>query len=125
MVYRIYVEKKEELANEARELAGEARDFLGIRSLEKVRILNRYDVENIDKELFDQAVHTVFSEPQLDQTFEHLPETDAQVFAVEFLPGQYDQRADSAAQCIQIISQGERPAVHTAKVYLLYGNLSA
>ena len=125
MVYRIYVEKKEELANEARELAGEARDFLGILSLEKVRILNRYDVENIDKELFDQAVHTVFSEPQLDQTFEHLPETDAQVFAVEFLPGQYDQRADSAAQCIQIISQGERPAVHTAKVYLLYGNLSA
>ena len=63
MVYRIYVEKKEELANEARELAGEARDFLGILSLEKVRILNRYDVENIDKELFDQAVHTVFSEP--------------------------------------------------------------
>ena len=125
MVYRIYVEKKEELANEARELAGEARDFLGIQSLEKVRILNRYDVENIDKELFDQAVRNVFSEPQLDQTFEHLPETDAQVFAVEFLPGQYDQRADSAAQCIQIISQGERPAVHTAKVYLLYGNLSA
>ena len=124
MVYRIYVEKKEELANEARELAGEARDFLGIQSLEKVRILNRYDVENIDKELFDQAVRNVFSEPQLDQTFEHLPETDAQVFAVEFLPGQYDQRADSAAQCVQLLTQGERPQVVSAKLIGVKGSIT-
>ena len=124
MVYRIYVEKKEELANEARALLSEARDFLGITNLTGVRILNRYDVENIEEELFRQTIGTVFSEPQLDRTYEHLPETDDVVFAVEPLPGQYDQRADSAAQCIQIISQGDRPAVATAKVYLLAGDLS-
>ena len=125
MVYRIYVEKKPELANEARALLSDANAFLGIKGLEKVRLINRYDVENITEELFDYAVGTVFSEPQLDMTSRELSvEGAAAVFAVEYLPGQFDQRADSAAQCIQIISQGERPTVRTAKVYALYGTLT-
>ncbi len=125
MVYRIYVEKKPELANEARDLHNEVRNILLIKSLEKVRVINRYDVENIEKDLFDYAVGTVFSEPQLDITSTELNGEGAKVFAVEPLPGQFDQRADSAAQCIQIISQGDRPTVKTAKVYLLYGDLTA
>ena len=126
MVYRIYVEKKQGLANEAKSLRYDIRHILMIKSLEDVRIINRYDVENIDGELFDYAKKTVFSEPQLDDIYDELPEADgANVFAVEFLPGQFDQRADSAAQCIQIISRGERPTVRAAKVYILYGNLSA
>ncbi len=124
MVYRIYVEKKPELANEARDLHNEVRNILQIKSLEKVRVINRYDVENIEKDLFDYAVGTVFSEPQLDITSTELNGEGAKVFAVEPLPGQFDQRADSAAQCIQIISQGDRPTVKTAKVYLLYGDLT-
>ena len=124
MVYRIFVEKKEELRNEARGLLKDIRGLLQIKSVEKVRIINRYDVDKIEKELFDYAVNTVFSEPQLDVTYTELENDGAQMFAVEFLPGQFDQRADSAAQCIQIISQGERPRVRTAKVYMLYGNIT-
>ncbi len=125
MVYRIYVEKKAGLDQEARSLLGDARTLLGIRSLEKVRLLNRYDAEGLSEELFRYAVRAVFSEPQLDRVWEE-PELDgAAVFAVEYLPGQFDQRADSAAQCIQILSQGERPAVRSAKVYALYGAFSA
>ena len=98
MVYRVYVEKKAELANEARALKNEIESLLQITSVDTLRVLNRYDVENIEKDLFDQAVPTVFSEPQLDIVTYHLerPET-AWAFAVEPLPGQYDQRADSAA----------------------------
>ena len=125
MVYRIYVEKKPALANEARSLLSDCRNLLGIDALQDVRLLNRYDAENISGDLFDYAVQTVFSEPQLDIASEN-PKLDGDcVFAVEYLPGQFDQRADSAAQCIQIISRGERPTVRTAKVYVLYGGLSA
>ncbi|MBE6547029.1 MAG: phosphoribosylformylglycinamidine synthase [Ruminococcaceae bacterium] len=124
MVYRIYVEKKKELANEARNLFNEIKNLLSIDTLEDLRMMNRYDVENIERSLFDEAVRTVFSEPQLDIVTEALPNDGATVFAVEYLPGQFDQRADSAAQCIQLFSQGERPTVRTARVYLLYGNLS-
>ncbi len=124
MVYRIFVEKKKELAGEARTLLNDARTLLGIESLEDVRLANRYDAENITEELFNYAKTTVFSEPQLDIISDEADFGDATVFAVEFLPGQYDQRADSAAQCIQIISQGERPTVKTAKVYALYGKLT-
>ena len=123
MVYRIYVEKKKELAKEAADLLREARELLGLDRLTGVRVINRYDVENIEKSLFDYAVKTVFSEPQLDLVSETL-EAQGTVFAVEYLPGQFDQRADSAAQCIQIISQGERPTVRTAKVYVLEGALT-
>ncbi len=124
MVYRIYVEKKEALANEARALLSEIRTFLGISSVERVRVINRYDAENIDKELFDYAVGTVFSEPPVDNVYTELEDDGARVFATEYLPGQFDQRADSAAQCIQLISQGNKPDVASAKVYMLYGNIS-
>ena len=125
MVYRVYVEKKKELANEAKSLLGELVNLVGIKELEDLRLINRYDVENIEKHLFDYAVSGVFSEPQLDNVFYTLPSDKGYIFAVEYLPGQFDQRADSAAQCIQIISRGERPTVRTAKVYCLYGKLSA
>ena len=125
MVYRIFVEKKKELRNEARGLLKDINGLLQISSVKDVRVINRYDVDNIEKELFDYAVGTVFSEPQLDVTYTDLENDGAEMFAVEFLPGQFDQRADSAAQCIQIISQGERPRVRTAKVYMLYGNITA
>ncbi len=124
MVYRVYVEKKKELAFEAKSLLGDARTLLGIDSLTDVRVINRYDAENISKALFDYAKQTVFSEPQLDIVSDELQAENATVFAVEYLPGQFDQRADSAAQCIQIISQGDRPTVHSAKVYVLTGELS-
>ena len=124
MVYRIYVEKREGLRNEAAALLSDINNLLSITSLTDVRVINRYDVENIDRELFDYAVGTVFSEPQLDVASEALHAEGAYVFAVEYLPGQFDQRADSAAQCIQIISQGERPAVRSAKVYALCGDLT-
>lgn len=125
MVYRVYAEKKKALAQEAKTLTDNIREFLGITALEKVRVLHRYDLENISRELFEYAVKTILSEPQLDDVFYDLPETDASaVFAVEYLPGQFDQRADSASQCIQILSQGERPLVRSAYVYLLFGNLT-
>ena len=124
MVYRVFVEKKKELAHEANNLKEDIRSLLRIDALEDLRIVNRYDVENIEPELFDYAVKTVLSEPQLDIVRRSLDCAGAQVFAVEYLPGQFDQRADSAAQCIQIISQAQRPEVRTAKVYLLYGALS-
>ncbi len=125
MVYRVYVEKKKELANEARSLLSDAKGLLGIKNLKDVRVFNRYDAENISEELFDYAVKTVFSEPQLDIASDTLEADDAAVtFATEFLPGQFDQRADSAAQCIQIISQSDRPVIRSAKVYALYGDLT-
>ena len=122
MVYRVYVEKKEGLRHEATGLLGELRSLLGITALENIRVLNRYDVALEDEKLFERAVRTVFSEPQVDNTFDVLPAGTA--FAVEPLPGQYDQRADSASQCIQLMTKGDRPVVRTAKVYLLEGNLS-
>ena len=124
MVYRVYVEKRPGLTAEADALAGDIRTLLGISSLEGLRLLNRYDVENISPALFDHSVKTILSEPQLDVVTDTLPEGGI-LFAVEYLPGQFDQRADSAAQCIQILSQGERPLVRSARVYHLTGNLSA
>ncbi len=124
MVYRIFVEKKPGLDNEAKGLLNEAKHLLGIENLDDIRLFNRYDAENITEELFDYAVKTVFSESQLDNVSSSVEIPGAYVFAVEALPGQFDQRADSAAQCIQIISQGERPLIRTAKVYALYGALT-
>ena len=124
MVYRVYVEKKPGQTHEASNLLKEVKDFLQIGALESVRVLNRYDVENIDEKLFSYAVSTVFSEPQVDNVSYDCP-VGSIVFAVEPLPGQFDQRADSAAQCIQILSQGDRPSVRSAKVYVLEGNLTA
>ncbi len=125
MVYRIFVEKRPELAHEANGLLNELKNLVGIAGLTSVRLLNRYDVENIEADLFDKAVRTIFSEPQLDTVSDTLTaEEGTVVFAVEPLPGQFDQRADSAAQCIQLQSQGDRPTVRSAKVYVLAGDLS-
>ena len=123
MVYRVYVEKKKGQTHEADSLLKEVREFLQIKGLDSVRVLNRYDVERIEESLFSYAVNTVFSEPQVDNVTYEVPAGQV-VFAVEPLPGQFDQRADSAAQCIQILSQGERPTVRSAKVYVLEGALS-
>ena len=125
MVYRIFTEKKKELAAEARALLNDINTLLQIKSATSLRVINRYDAENITKELFDYAVNTVFSEPQLDNTYSELESDGAAVLAVEYLPGQFDQRADSTAQCIQLISKGNRPLIRTAKVYMLYGNITA
>ena len=124
MVYRIFVEKKEGLAHEAMSLLSDVNSLLLINSVKNIRILNRYDVENIDKDLFDYCKMTVFAEPQLDIVTDCFADDNATVFAVEYLPGQFDQRADSAAQCIQIISKGDRPLVKTAKIYAIYGDVS-
>jgi len=123
MVYRVYVEKKTGHTHEADSLLREVKEFLQIPGLHSVRVLNRYDVEKIDEKLFSYAVNTVFSEPQVDTVSYDVPNGQV-VFAVEPLPGQFDQRADSAAQCIQILSQGERPLVRTAKIYVLEGQLT-
>ena len=126
MVSRIYVEKKPGFDVEAQQLLHELRGTLGIDGLKGIRLINRYDVEGASDELFQQCVPTVFSEPQSDDAFTELPVEDgAVVFAVEPLPGQFDQRAASASECIQLISQGERPEVASAKVYMLEGELSA
>ncbi len=126
MVYRIFVEKKKELAGEARSLLSDIRTLLSISSVTDVRVLNRYDVEGISPELFENCKNTIFAEPQLDIVTDSLQAgEDDTVFAVEYLPGQFNQRADSAAQCVQLLSQGERPLVETAKVYVLTGKVSA
>ena len=124
MVYRVYVEKKAGFDHEAQSLLNEVRSLLGIESVTGLRLLNRYDVEGISRELFDSCVPTVFSEPPVDAVYDSLPAADA-TFAVEYLPGQFDQRASSASECIQLISQGERPQVRTARVYLLTGHIPA
>ena len=124
MVYRVYVEKKAELAHEANSLKSDLKELLQIKGLENVRLLNRYDVENIEKDLFEYCIKTVFSEPQLDIATSEITDKGDYIFAVEYLPGQFDARANSAAECIQIISKKDRPTVRTATVYVLNGNLS-
>ncbi|MBR4703595.1 MAG: phosphoribosylformylglycinamidine synthase [Oscillospiraceae bacterium] len=125
MVYRVFSEKKPGLNPEVASLLSDCRGFLDIRGLTDLRILYRYDAEGLEESLFDYARTTVFSEPQLDTVSEtaEFPGAAA-VFAVEPLPGQFDQRADSAAQCIQLLSRKERPTVRTARVYALYGTVS-
>ena len=125
MVYRVYVTKKPGLAPEEAALLADCRSFLGLSGLTAVKLWNRYDAEDMDATLFDYAKRTVFSEPQIDVVSDRIDAGDAAaLFAVEPLPGQFDQRADSAAQCIQMLSQGERPIICSAKVYALYGTLS-
>lgn len=122
MVYRIFVEKKKEYAQEAHALKHELQELPGMHDLTDVRIVNRYDVEGVDRALYERAVKEVFSEPQVDHVYKTL-QTPAgyACFAVEYLPGQFDQRAASAEECIQLISRGTRPAVRTAKLYLIQG----
>lgn len=124
-VFRLYVEKKPAYAVEAQASLSDLKSALGLPGLESLRLFNRYDVERISEEDFAAAVSTVFFEPQVDLAYTALPSHEGAVFAVELLPGQYDQRADSAAQCVSILTQKEPPLVACAKVYLLEGTLTA
>ena len=125
-VFRIYVEKKPEFAVEAKSLLGDLKSVLGMPELQGIRVINRYDADEISEEVFHQAKDIIFSEPQVDITYSELPElqADEKVFATEYLPGQFDQRADSCEQCIQIFAQGVRPIVKSSKVYVVKGNIS-
>jgi len=125
-VYRIYVEKKPEFAVEASSLIGDIKSALGLEELEGLRVINRYDAQGMSKEDFDLATPVVFSEPAVDYTYDHLPQLRDNdfVFAVEYLPGQFDQRADSCAQCISLLTGGKRPSIRSARIYIVTGNLS-
>ncbi len=125
-VYRIYVEKKPEFAVEASSLIGDIKSALGLEELEGLRVINRYDAQGMSKEDFDLATPVVFSEPAVDYTYDHLPQLRDNdfVFAVEYLPGQFDQRADSCAQCISLLTGGKRPSIRSARIYIVTENLS-
>lgn len=133
MVLRVYVQRKPGFKGEATSLLKEIQDLLGITELRHIDLINRYDVEGISEELFESCIPTVFSEPQSDIATHSMPaphyadekSLPIHAFAVEFLPGQFDQRAESAAECVQLISQGERPTVRSARIYVLTGNLTA
>lgn len=125
MIYRIYVERRSGFETEAECLYHDLKENLLISGLKSVRFINRYDTENIDKEIFEKAKNTVFSEPQTSFVSDDIELTDGDIiFAVEYLPGQYDQRADSCAQCIQILTCGERPTIRAARIYILNGEIS-
>lgn len=125
MVYRIYVEKKEELAYEAKALLSDIKNFLNIKAIKGLRIVNRYDVEGVSEPVFNEAARLILAEPQLDRLSSKLELDKEEIhFVSEYLPGQYDQRADCAAQCIQLASRGNKPQVRTARVYVLKGNIS-
>lgn len=122
-IYRIYVEKKSGFNLKACNLKRELTKVLQIKGLDDIRILNRYDISGIDDETMKACKYTVFSEPQTDKVYENLPKSD-RVFSVEYLPGQYDQRADSCCQCIQFVTHSNKPIVKTATVYCIYGQIS-
>ena len=125
MVKRIYVEKKNEFNPEANSLLNECQSFLGIKNLENIIIFNRYDVEGIDDNDFLQAKTKVFSEALVDILHDELPNyNESAIIAIEALPGQFDQRADSAAQCIELLTQKDRPTVKYAKVLMLFGDIN-
>lgn len=125
-IWRIFVEKKPGFAVEARILLDDLRKSLGLTGLEAVRIIQRYDIEGISEEKYQEAKNTIFSEPPVDQVYEEEMEFDSaeRIIAMEYLPGQYDQRADSAAQCVQILTQSARPEIRVAKLIVLRGRVS-
>ncbi len=125
-VRRIYVEKKDDFAVKAKELHEDLKNYLGMNDIEKVRVLIRYDVENISDETFKKACQTVFSEPPVDILFEEKFDVaeGARIFSVEYLPGQFDQRADSAVQCVKFLKEDEEPIIQTAITYVLEGNVT-
>ena len=125
-VKRVYVEKKAPFAVKAKELQEEIGNYLGIKSVTGVRIFIRYDVENLSDAVFEQALSCVFSEPPVDDYYLETIEVPAGniVFSVEFLPGQFDQRADSAVQCIRFLKEDEDPVIRTAVTYMIAGDLT-
>ena len=126
MVRRVYVEKKPAYAVQAKELLHEAKHYMHIEGIENVRVFIRYDAENLTDETYEIAKKAVFAEPPVDDLYEEaLPETvRSRVFSVEYLPGQFDQRADSAEQCIRFLNENEEPTIHTATTYMLIGDIS-
>lgn len=126
MVKRIYVEKKPEISVEAKGLLKDLKENLLLENLEDLKIVNRYDVEGINDEIFEKAKNTVFSEPQVDECFEEeYPfAKEDKIFGVEYLPGQFDQRANSLSECLQILTEGERPLAKSAKIYVIKGNIN-
>ncbi len=124
-VRRIYVEKKPAFAIQAKELQSEIQGYLGIRTVTGVRVLIRYDVENISEETYRNALITVFSEPPVDDVYEEtFASGEAKVFSVEYLPGQYDQRADSAEQCVKLLNESEEPIIRSATTYVIEGEVT-
>ena len=125
-VRRVYVEKKPAFAVQAKDLRHELRKYLGVSGLTGVRVLIRYDVENISDDVFEKACKTVFAEPPVDTLYKESFEMaeNARTFSVEFLPGQFDQRADSAVQCVKFLKEDEEPIIRTAVTYLLTGDIS-
>ena len=125
-VKRVYVEKKADFAVQAKELQHEIESYLGIKDVTGVRVLIRYDVENISDEVFEKACTCVFSEPPVDDLFKETFECKEgdRVFSVEYLPGQFDQRADSAVQCVQFLKEDEQPIIRSATTYVIEGNIS-
>jgi len=125
-VRRVFVEKKPQFAVKARELKEEIGSYLNIDTVSNVRVLIRYDVENLSDEVYRQALATVFSEPPVDLVYEEefLAEAGDTVFSVEYLPGQFDQRADSAEQCVKLLKEDEEPVIRTATTYVLTGELT-
>ena len=126
-VRRVYVEKKPAFAVQAKELKHEVSSYLGIKSVTAVRVLIRYDVENISDEVFEKACRTVFAEPPVDDLYFEKFEAaeDAKIFSVEYLPGQFDQRADSAVQCVQFLDGDSQPIIRSATTYVIEGNVTA
>ena len=125
-VRRVYVEKKPDFAVQAKELKSEIKSYLGIKTLEEVRVLIRYDIENISDDTYGKAIHTVFSEPPVDFVYEESFDLKGgQTFSVEFLPGQFDQRADSAEQCVKLLNEKEEPVIRTATTYVITGDVSS
>jgi len=126
MVKRIFVQKKDGFDVEAKELLNDLIENLGLKNLRCLKILNRYDVEGISDKIFEEAKNTIFSEPQVDVCYEeeYNKKPEEVIFGVEFLPGQFDQRANSLAECLQIISGGKKLNTKSAKIYVLTGNLT-
>ena len=125
-VRRVYVEKKPAFAVQAKELKHEISSYLGIKSVTSVRVLIRYDVENISDEVFEKACRTVFAEPPVDDLYKESFESgkDAKIFSVEYLPGQFDQRADSAVQCVQFLDENAQPIIRSATTYVIEGGVT-
>ncbi len=124
MISRLYVEKRPEFATEAQRVLANAQNLLHVEGLDAVRVLQRYDVERLSDKEFEVAGSTIFADPPLDVVLEELPTDAAAAFAVQFLPGQFDQRADSAEVALQLQNKGDRPRVENARVYLLYGSVT-
>ena len=126
-VRRVYVEKKEPYAVHAKELKEEIKRYLGIKDLTNVRVLIRYDIEEVSEDAYQKALITIFSEPPVDFVYEEtFPSKEGDtIFSVEFLPGQFDQRADSAEQCVKLLNEEENPVIRSATTYVISGTLTA